>query len=296
MRRAKQIGICIIFLILNLILTGYLLTQRLTLHQQLRLGLIQPDSIAVSAPLPDTMTDEEAQQLFEALTAGFSRQYPGFGIQLKLYANPEEIPADSDMYLNYQAPDIPAAALTPVFRELNAVQYFPELTAVPDAVPLSFSLPAVYYDMTDLGLLQQFAGKHSAERNQLSIQEIPDFSAFLEQPSEPGIARTSDFIRVEQNPAVSGRIHMLPVSENGIYQKFEENLCRVSAAVSQNHQKIAMLWIEYLLSEQAQTVLFSEHYSSSLPLHKKVFDRTISQHQELKSLKEIRNTLGGNMQ
>ena len=49
-----------------------------------------------------------------------------------------------------------------------------------------------------------------------------------------------------------------------------------------------MLWIEYLLSEEAQMILFAEHYGD-LPLHESAFDTAVSQHQEFRILEAVKS-------
>ncbi len=295
MQYKKQIIICSIFLVLNLIFVWLVLTNFLTLHQKLKFGLIRPDIIAVSMPMPENMSETEAQRTFEKLTSGFEQQYPGFGITLKIYTDSLQIPEDSDMYLDNSNPDLLSADISEIFREINLQNYFTNFTGKNTAIPLSFSIPALYYDMTDMNVFQKFAGLHSLDQNQLPENTVTDdsaFSEFLESPENFSLvlADTSRMFQIEQKPETSGRIHMIPVSENGSYTKIYHNLCEVNAHSDKNKQQIAMLWIAYLLSEEAQNILFTEHYGN-LPLHQSAFDRTVSSHQAFYSLKDIRSAL-----
>ncbi len=295
MQYKKQIIICSIFLVLNLVFVWLILTKFLTLHQKLKLGLIRPDIIAVSMPMPENMSETEAQNTFEKLTSGFEKQYPGFGIDLKIYTDSSQIPEDSDMYLDNSNPEFPSADLSEIFREIDMQNYFADLSENHNKIPLSFSIPALYYDMTDMNSLQKFAAIKSIDRNQLPENTVTDDFDFAELPESPAdsffvLADTSCMFQVEQLPEASGRIHMIPVSENGSYSKLYHHLCEVNAHSDKNKQNIAMLWIEYLLSEEAQNILFAEHYGN-LPLYQSAFDRAVSSHQEFYSLKDIRSAL-----
>lgn len=77
---------------------------------------------------------------------------------------------------------------------------------------------------------------------------------------------------------------MIPVQNPDGWAFDYGNFCVVNP--DSQHQEIAALWVEYLLSEEAQTILFAEHYGE-LPLHKQAFHRAVDQHQEFYALKEI---------
>ena len=291
MQDKKTLVCCLAFLLASVFLVWLLISQTLTLHQKLALGLVKPDVISVAMPLPENMSD--VKTTFERLTAGFEKQYPEFGIDLKIYADSSEIPDDSDMYLDYQNPEIQSADLSAIYRELNMQDYLTDFSEKNTVIPLSFSVTAVYYDMTDMNLLQKFAGKDSIELSSLpettfrkAVSEA-FFQEFLNHPEYPVFDTSSRMCQTEQNPASSGRIHMIPVTENGSYQKIFHSLCTVRAQSEKNKQNIAMLWIEYLLSEEAQTILFAEHYGD-LPLHESAFDTAISQHQEFHGLEVLK--------
>ncbi|MBR1554302.1 MAG: hypothetical protein IJ644_02785 [Oscillospiraceae bacterium] len=291
MQYKKQILCCLAFLTAGIGAVWLLLSQ-LTLHQKLALGLVKPDVISVSMPLPENMTD--AGTTFERLTSGFEKQYPSFGIALKLYADSSEIPEDSDMYLDYQNPEFQSADISEIYRELDMQEYITDFSGSASAVPLSFSVPVIYYDMADMNLFQQLAGKDSIELTNLPETTFRGavseeyFQKFLENPECPVFDTSFRMYQAEQNPASSGRIHLLPVTENGSYQKVFHNLCKISSQSEKNKQYIAMLWIEYLLSEEAQTILFAEHYGD-LPLHESAFDTAVHQHQEYRILEDVKS-------
>ena len=258
-RTVLTIFVCVLALLLNLVLSWQIFRTQLSLHQQLQSDMIQKDIIPVSMQIPDNMTVQEAKNTFERLTDGFETQYPGFGVDLKLYADAESYPGAENAVVFNAAQG--GADLSPVIRELQNL-YLTDLSAFPNAVPLSFTVPVVY----------QYADGRQA-----------DFDAFL---------TSSDMAVLEQNPELSGMVEMTPVAENGMIQKIYTNFCCVNPDSDVNSQKIGMLWIEYLLSEEAQSILFAEHYGD-LPLHKRAFDMAVTHHQNYAVLNEIKSARKG---
>lgn len=293
MQYKKQV-ICCVAVLLASLCAVQMISQKLTLHQRLALGLVKPDVISVSMPLPETMSETDAGYAFEKLTSGFEKQYPGFGIDLKIYTEASAVPEDSDMHLNAETPFPEQADLSEIYRELDMQNYLEDISAEKYSVPLSFRVPVLYYDMTDMNLFQQFGGKESVEIKNLPENTFRDsadderFQAFLNNPEFPVLDDSSRIRLTEQNPASSGRIHMIPVTVNGSYQKEYRNLCEINAQSDKNKQNTAMLWIEYLLSEEAQMILFAEHYGD-LPLHESAFDTAVSQHQEFRILEAVKS-------
>ena len=47
-----------------------------------------------------------------------------------------------------------------------------------------------------------------------------------------------------------------------------------------------MLWLQYLLTEEAQQILFVENYSD-LPLHRSAFKSAVNAHSSMAPLKEV---------
>ena len=296
MQYQKQVICCIAALLLN-VCTVPVLLNRLSLHQKLKLKLIQPDVISVSMPLPDNMSATEVQETFEILTSGFETQYPDFGIELKIYENPEEISDISDMYINYR-PEIQTVDISEIARELSQDNYFLSFSEFHEAVPLSFGISVLYYDMSDITLFQKLSGMKTITPEQFPEDVVTDtepaaFQAFLENPKHPVIFPLSGMQKAEQNPHSSGRVHMMPVLYQNQPEVYHSNFCYINSASSRNHQKIAMLWTEYLLSGEAQNILFAEHYGD-LPVHRQAFDKAVSQHQEYYALQEIKPVLEEN--
>ena len=287
----KEVLLCGAVLLVGAVMSAVQLAG-LSLSQQEQAGFVKPDKILFAVQMPDNMTDTDARQTFSRLTDGFSRQYPNFQVDVRIYADNLPLPEDADCYFYSDSLDFAKADLSAVLQELPPANY-PADFAGTEEIPLSFSIPALYYDMSDLSLLQNFA-----EKKQISPEDFPettltehvDFSAFLQNPEKPVLATTAEMAKTEQNPAVSGRIHMLPVTENGTFPKQFHDFCSVRPESSRNKQKISMLWIEYLLSEQAQTILFSAHYGN-FPVHQKAFSTALAEHQEYKKLKSMEETV-----
>ena len=290
----KQLICCLAVLLASIWAVWMLISQKLTLHQRFALGLVRPDVISVSMPLPGSMSETDAQNTFEKLTAGFEKQYPGFGIDFKIYTDASAMPEDSDMYLNGEDALPESADLSEICQEIDMQNYLTDFSAIKQGIPLSFSIPVLYYDMADMNLFQQLAGKDSIELKNLPETAFRDsvddafFQEFLNHPEYPVLDNSARICQAEQNPASSGRIHMIPVTINGGYRKIYHNFCEVSAQSDKNKQNIAMLWIEYLLSEEAQTILFAEHYGE-LPLHESAFDTAVSQHREFRRLEILKS-------
>lgn len=79
---------------------------------------------------------------------------------------------------------------------------------------------------------------------------------------------------------------MLPVSVNGAYPLQYEMYCTVNKNKDWNSQRIGMLWLQYLLTEEAQQIMFAEYYSA-LPMHSDVLPQTLENHDALSVIGNI---------
>ncbi|MDE7121423.1 MAG: hypothetical protein K2O42_04605 [Oscillospiraceae bacterium] len=253
------------------------------------LHAVRKQVITVWMPLPDSMTEQDAQNTWERLTDHFEELYPDFGIALSVYV--DSVPSDAEapvMWINPPAKtDIPKADLSEILQRLDPAYYipdFPEYLKNPDQVPLSWNIPVVY--SSDL----EHQGK-IIDKNQLPADLDADFNAFLENPQNPVLSDSSRLAMIERTPRTSGAVCMIPVTENNLFEIQYQDYCIINADADKNSQKIAVLWIGYLLSEQAQQILYTEHYGN-FPVQKSALSETFSQHQALSVVADLASARG----
>lgn len=249
--------------------------------------------ITVWMPLPDNMSEQDAQTVFERLTQGFEKQYPDFGVDLFLYADDsyEEVLRTQSgvvpaVFMNIpEQHQLPTADLSE-FTERLGDWYITDMTDFRNCIPLSWSIPVLYTN--DMTITENSITKENLPVN--TITEITDFQQFLEHPEISVLSESSQLALVQNCPSISGAVQMIPVSENNIFQIYYHDYCCVNTNADENQQKIGKLWIGYLLSEEAQQILFTEHFYH-FPLHEHAFEMMVSQHQGLAVLSEIRENI-----
>lgn len=318
-RRSRRPAIlavlCALFLLLGTAGAVYLGRDHLPLSLCTRLGLIREDVISVWMPMDTALDESEIQGMYQKLTAGFERSYPGFGVNLVIYADDSfgnaldfaatgEEPPVVFMNASDEIVQEAAADLTLLTDSLETV-YLADMTSFDTIIPLGCSLPALYYnaytyeetDQTTIEyddidesvcydasvsqLIQLTGGNHT---------ESP-FSAFLQNRSDaPLLASTTCLAAAERSAINSGAVRMLPVALNGAYALQYEMYCSINKDKDWNSQRIGMLWIQYLLTEEAQQIMFAEYYSA-LPLHEEVLTQTIENHESLSVIREIQEAI-----
>lgn len=244
--------------------------------------------ITVWMPLPDTMTEQQAQATFEKLTENFEKQYANYGINLLIYAG------DYEKVLNTQTEQIPTVFmnvpeenqlqtvdLSKLIKKLN-YNYITDMTEFHDLIPLSWGIPVLY--TSDLTITDKILKKENLPEN--IISEINNFYDFLESPEINLLSESSKLAFVESYAQTSGAVRMIPVSENNKFNMIYHDYCCINANADKISQQIGMLWIDYLLSEEAQKILFAENFGN-LPLHESALEMVITQHQELAILTEL---------
>ncbi len=272
---------CLFGLITGILISERIQQKQLSLHERWKQGLLHPDMISVWMPLPEEMTAQDAQQTFERLTQNFETQYPGFGVDLQIYANPDDYQAmlTQEHPVVWISQEAQGEDLSELISELNA-SYLTDLSKFKIAVPLSFHLKAMYAD---------------SPQKWIAAQDIPteiseNFPAVM-----PSLHSTSGAAIIDQNTALSGTVRMIPVSENDVFPMQFSNYCCINPEADQNSRKIGMLWISYLLSEEAQSILFAEHYGE-LPLHEQAFSHAITIHKSFAVLDEIKTKFVSEME
>ena len=283
------------------------------LMRALRKGKIQPEVISVWMPLRENADEQATITMYERLAAGFERKYPGCGVDLKIYAdgsfadalhlvengaNPPVVFMDTQN----EAVLAQAADLTPLTSVMQDV-YLTDLTGFGNSLPLGCSVPALYcntytnesFDGADASVID-FASLPADTLYDVSASEFLQAEAISQEPSEyfadflthsekPVLASSSCMAEAEHSGISSGAVQMFPVSVNGTFPIQYELYCSVSSKVSKNSQNIGMLWLQYLLTEEAQQILFVENYSD-LPLHSAAFKSAVNAHSSMASLKD----------
>ena len=291
-----------------------LLSRQLPLTRVVKSGTIEPEIISVWAPMPENSDEKTVLAMYKKLAAGFERQNPGCGVDIKLYAdgsfedalalvsNGAEPPS---VFMDTQDPVVlkQAADLTALTSSMKNV-YITDLTGFGNSLPIGCSIPVLYYntysstsladsgsetiDFTTLpaGTLYDDSAAVFLEAQDTSLNASDCFTAFLEDARSPVLASSSCMAQAEHSGMASGAVQMLPVSVNGTFPVQYEMYCSVSSQVSENSRKIGMLWLQYLLTEEAQQILFVENYGD-LPLHKNAFQAAVNVHSGMNSLKGL---------
>lgn len=286
---------CLLFLILSLAGCAVVIN----------LHAVRKQVITVWMPLPDFMTEQETLETWERLTANFETLYPGFGIALSVYDADawEDVCADAGTSPDAEAPvmwinppekyEIPKADLSGLFCRLDPACYipdflespkFPDSPEYPDQIALSWNIPVVY--SSDLEQQGKIIDRSNLPAD--SWQSDPDavLDAFLEDPRTPVLSDSSRLSMIERTPRTSGAVCMIPVTEQNLFTVQYQDYCIINPDADRNAQEIATLWIGYLLSEQAQGILYTEHYGN-FPVQKTALAGTFSQHQALSIIADL---------
>ncbi len=309
--------VCLLFLLAGA--AGIFAVGRNGLPLQLSkdLGLIRPDVISVWMPMDEWADEAEVQEMYHKLTVGFERKYPGYGVDLVIYADnsfsdalqfSEHDLTPPTVFMNSQDPAVRelAADLSPLLRSLED-SYLTDLTLFEQAVPLGCSLPALYSHLQEeetpetavieYGQLSSNASYDDSVLGFLTLtgndaqHETMDFVSFLEdRNASPILASTSCLSLAERRAISSGTVAIQPVSMNGSYPLQYELYCSVNREKDWNSRCIGMLWLQYLLTEEAQQILFAEHYHA-LPLHEAVLPQTLENHEALSVVGEIQQEI-----
>ncbi|MDE5738302.1 MAG: hypothetical protein K2H93_08050, partial [Oscillospiraceae bacterium] len=197
---------CFVFLGLSIFFSWYIIKNN-----------AKSNIITVCMPLPDRMTEQEAQATFEKLTENFEKQYPNYGINLLIYAGDYEKIFDSQS----QAEDIPVVFmnipetlqnldlvdLSKLIEKLN-YNYITDMTKFNHLIPLSFSIPVVYTSDSNI-INHNMIQKENLPEN---ITEITNFYDFLENPEINILSESANLALIENYPQTSGAVRMIPVS------------------------------------------------------------------------------------
>ncbi len=272
-----------------------------------KLGLVRSDVISVWMPMDTALDETQTQAMYQKLTTGFERKYPGFGVNLMIYADDsflETLDAEQPVvFMNTDAEAVQELAmdLTMLTDSLEE-SYLADMSGFTKMIPLGCSLPVFWYHAdlcdapeSDFSAAEEIAYDPSAVQFVQAFGEAEYteavFADFLEaRGKQPLLASTRCLIRSEQSAVHSGAAQMVPVSVNGSYPLQYEMYCSINDAVDWNSERIAMLWIQYLLTEEAQHIMFAEYYSA-LPMHENVLKQTIENHDALGFIADIQQEI-----
>lgn len=307
------LALCIVFLAGAVMGMRHVISQQQPLTRALRRGKIQPEVISVWLPMREGADEAALQTMYERLAAGFERQNPGCGVDVRIYADGSfgdalqllERGAQSPaVFMDTQDPLVlaQAADLSPLTGVMRDV-YITDLTGFGNSLPLGCSIPALYYnayagvELPDKTQTIDFSALPADTLYDVSASEFLEiqnaaqspaehFTDFLTQADVPVLASSSCMAQAEQSGISSGAVQMLPVSVNGTFPVQYEMYCSVSDRVSDNTRQVGMLWLQYLLTEEAQQILFVENYGD-LPLHQSAFSSAVSIHTGMTALKGL---------
>lgn len=295
--------VCLFFLAAGMFLMRQIPEKSVPLSGGLESGKIVPEVINVWLPLEETSDEATICAMYKRLAAGFERQNPGCGVNIRIYADD----SFKDALANLEEGEQPAvfmdtqddvilskaAELDTLTAALEDV-YLTDLTRFQTAVPLACSIPALYYNTRFLELTEGSVSFSELPANTLYDESAAEFlsrqnaeaktagyfAEFLADGRNPVLASSSCMAEAEHNGISSGAVHMAPIKSADGFPLQYEMYCTINRDSSANSQRVGMLWLQYLLTEEAQQVLFVEHYGD-LPLHRSAFEHAAATHTEL---------------
>ena len=295
-------------------LAGAILAVRLIPHRVVPVSAnaeVDPGVIGVWIPMPENADEQAVADMYTRLAAGFERQYPGCGVNIRIYADDSFEDAIIRIGQEQQLPAVfmdtqnelvlaRAADLSPLTSSL-ADHYITDMTAFSQSIPIGCSVPVLYYNAgSDIGQLEKNgsvrfdqlpsgtifdSSVEALVAGQDTAQKTGDyFSAFLQDNSIPVLASSSLLPQVDGENTKA--VQILPVSTDAGIALQYETFCVINDDATANDQRIGMLWLGYLLTEEAQEIMYTEHFGD-LPLHRDAFKDTIKTHSALKPVESI---------
>lgn len=314
LRGVAGLALCVLCLSGAIFLVKHLASQKQPLTRALKSGKIEPEVISVWAPLPEEADETQTIAMYKKLAKGFERKHPGCGVDIRLYADGSFEDALTLVKNGAQSPAVfmdtqdevvleQAADLTPLTSVMKDV-YITDMSGFGNSLPLACSIPVLYYNTYSLSALSDYEAQSidfaslptgtlfddsaSIFLQSLDAAQKPDdcFEKFLTDAGAPVLASSSCMAQAEHSGMTSGAVQMMPVSVDGAFPVQYEMYCSVSDQVEENTKQVGMLWLQYLLTEEAQQILFVENYGD-LPLHRSAFKSAVSVHSGMTSLKGI---------
>lgn len=296
-------AVCLAVLAGSIALTVSRFRKAESLSHLLSAGEVTADSIEVWVPLAEYASEKDVVAMYQSLAEGFEKQYPDYEINISVYADgcfETAVAEDSSaatVFMDSTSPAVQelAADLTPLTSVLEDV-FVADLHGFRKSMPLACSFPAVLYhsrggslpetESVSLETLDEnavwdasasrFASKVKADLTEDALSAfMADFTT-----EAPVVTSTSALSIVQNTPTASGDVRMYPLEKDGKYLMQYEQFCTVNKHQNVNKRQIGMLWIHYLLSDEAQQLMFVDHYSG-LPLRQATYQQTAQNHAEL---------------
>lgn len=296
-RTALCTAACLLCLAGSVLCCGGLLKNGQSLRHFVDRGKIEPATLEVWVPLADTAHEEDTVAMYERLSQGFIRQYPELNVHVTLYADNALEEAlkngEGDVFMDSTLPAVmERAADLSLLTESIEGAYMTDLTAFETSIPLGCSFPALFYhihagDVPDGSVVTDQDVEGALEDGEDA------FLQFLQDPAQslPVAATTAQLAQAENTPGAGGDVKMLPLYIDGECPMQYEMYCTVNKNRDTNTQRIGMLWLRYLLTEEAQHILFVEHFGA-LPLEKTAFSQTVQAHSALAVIGEMQGIPG----
>ena len=302
------LGLCFLSAILGLILVKRPPAE--TPVEEMKIDSIQPEIISVWIPL-DKNSDESAQsEMYQKLAEGFERQHKGCGVNINLYdevsfssaldsMNSQNMPA---VFMNTLDTRVTQKACDLSSLEFSLEDhYIADMQEFGNVLPIGCSVPVLYANNQYTNI-----NSRTISGGELPSDTLYDISAgdfitkqssykpenltptFLADGSHPLLGGSDILPLIQSDGKNSGAVQMIPVttSENACALQYEY-YCTVNADCPENTQQVGMLWLQYLLTEEAQTILFVENYNA-LPLHENAIAKAFNAHQSLQVLSGLK--------
>ena len=307
--------LCIVCLLIAAAVPVMAVIKGLPLGTSMTLGLVHPDIISVWMPISEVDDEEKLLSMYQRLTHGFEKKYKGYGINLVIFAddsfseallseeNRNDLPT---VFMNTQHDTVMSMAsdLSQLTRSLPK-DYLLDMKNFKQSIPLGYSLPALFYNTYSCNEIEAQAIELSDVNPTIcydarltdfiqvteksDLRKVSEFSVFVDSRSERPFLATTECLSIAENHALaSGAIRMIPVSVDNKYPVLYEMYCTVNAEKDWNSRCIGMLWLQYLLTEEAQQIMFAENYSL-FPIHEDVLQQTIDNHESLSIISEIQS-------
>ena len=147
---------------------------------------------------------------------------------------------------------------------------------------LSDENPIKFQDLPSNTLFDVSAAQFISEQG-AKQQPAEQLEGFLNDGHNPVLASSSCIVEAEHTGISAGAVHMRAVeTADGIPLQYEHYCC-INSNAAPDARRVGMLWLQYLLTEEAQQIMFVEHYSD-LPLHKKAVASAAENHKELANI------------
>ncbi len=293
--RTEALSVACILLLVSICLVGLLRSNAVQgLRACYESGLIQEGCVTVWVQLPEDSNEAEAVAMYERLARGFEEQYTGYGVELFLFMGDSLASAIEEwdepvLYMNIEDESILSKGaslelLTGVLTDC----YLVDMGIFTTSVPLGLQIPLLYSNgASDYG---DYVELGDIPNTVAVIEELSLMSLFAERTTSDTsllsiegsriVASTTECTQVQSLAMQVGSIAMYPILLDGELLYSYEYLCTVNRSADKNSQRIAMLWLSYLLTEQGQELLFTEH-SGILPLHEEALQATLALHHDL---------------